>query len=200
MTTTYEDDPGVRLMLAFQAGEESAFDRIVETYSSQVFALFTRFLGARQNREDLVQEVFLRVLRARGRYQATARFSTFLFRIAFNIAVNETQRGGAKERVGFDLGHDDEHGTGLALVADTNDTAPSVALEQQDVVLAVRAAIAKLPENQRMALILAKYDDVPYADIAVVLGTSEKAVKSLVHRAREALREMLEPFLQGELA
>ena len=163
-------------------------------------SLFTRFLGARQNREDLVQEVFLRVLRARIRYQPTARFSTFLFRIAFNIAVNETQRGGAKERVGIELGHDDEHGSGLALVADTHDTAPSDALEQQDVVTAVRAAIARLPENQRMALILAKYDDVPYAEIAVVLGTSEKAVKSLVHRAREALREMLEPFLQGELA
>lgn len=200
MTTTYEDDPGVRLMLAFQAGDESAFDRIVETYSPQVFALFTRFLGSRQNREDLVQDVFLRVLRARMRYQPTARFSTFLFRIAFNIAVNETQRGGAKERVSADLGRDGERGDGLAFVADVSDVTPSGALEQQDVVSAVRSAIARLPENQRIALILAKYDEVPYAEIAVVLGTSEKAVKSLVHRAREALREMLAPFLQGELA
>lgn len=196
MTASYQDDPGVRLMLAFQAGDETAFDRIVEAYSAQVFALFTRFLGARQNREDLVQEVFLRLLRARERYEPSARFSTFLFRIAYNISVNETQRGAGKERAG-DLA---EQAGGLATLPDDRALAPADDLEREDVVHAVRAAIALLPETQRMALVLAKYDELPYAEIAQVLGTSEKAVKSLIHRARESLRESLAPFLQGELS
>lgn len=197
------NDPGVALMLAFQAGDESAFDRIVETYSPQVYALLTRFLGARQNREDLVQEVFLRVLRARERYEPSARFSTFLFRIAFNISVNETQRGAGKEKLlgGSGVNADGEaRRTSLDDLADPGLSSPSNELERSDVVRAVRGAIASLPENQRMALILAKYEEQPYEEIAHVLGISEKAVKSLVHRAREALRERLAPFLEGELA
>ena len=77
---------------------------------------------------------------------------------------------------------------------------PSESLERADVVQAVREAIANLPDQQRMALVLAKYEDMPYAEIAAVLGSSEKAVKSLVHRARENLRERLAPFLTEELA
>ena len=77
---------------------------------------------------------------------------------------------------------------------------PSDGLENDDVVRAVRAAIDGLPETQRMALILAKYEDMPYADIAEVLGSSEKAIKSLIHRARENLRAELRPFLQEEQA
>jgi len=200
MAASYHDDPGVRLMLAFQAGDEQAFDRIVEAYSPQIYALFTRFLGARQNREDLVQEVFLRLLRARERYEPTARFSTFLFRIAFNISVNETQRGGLKEQAG-DLGRElGERAGGLAALTDERALAPTEDLEREDLVRAVRSAIARLPDTQRLALILAKYDELPYVEIAAVLGTSEKAVKSLVHRARETLRETLAPFLQGELS
>lgn len=200
MTSAHEDDPGVRLMLAWQAGDEGAFERIVEGYSSQVYALLTRFLGTRQNREDLVQDVFLRVLRARDRYEPTARFSTFLYRITFNIAVNETQRGAARERALTSVDAVKQDGDAVFEVADANAAAPSSALEQRDVVTAVRRAIAALPENQRMALILAKYEELPYSDIADVLGTSEKAVKSLVHRAREALRGELAPYLLEELA
>jgi RNA polymerase sigma-70 factor (ECF subfamily) len=88
----YADDPGVRAMLAWQAGDEASFDTLVELYSGQVFALFTRFLGQVPEREDLVQEVFLRVLRSRARYTPTARFSTYLYRVSFNLAVNHTER------------------------------------------------------------------------------------------------------------
>lgn len=198
MSTRYHDDPGVQLMLAWQDGDETAFDRLVVQYSAQVYALLTRFLGARQNREDLVQEVFLRVLRARDRYEPAARFSTFLYRITFNLAVNEAQRGAAKDEQlqrSMPAGED-----GLGELADTNAVGPSRDLERQDVVHAVRSAIAALPENQRMALILSKYEELPHGEIAEVLGTSEKAVKSLVHRARETLRVVLAPYLQEELA
>ncbi len=198
MPSDFDDDPGVRWMRAWQAGDETAFDALVEAYSGQVYALLTRFLGQRANREDLVQEVFLRVVRARERYEPSARFSTFLFRIAYNIAVNETQRGIAREARRLEPGDDERAGHSLADFEDLRAPPPAAALERDDVVQAVRAAIARLPENQRMALLLAKYEDLPYGEIAEVLGSSEKAVKSLIHRARESLRESLATFLEEE--
>jgi RNA polymerase sigma-70 factor, ECF subfamily len=202
MEANYENDEGVRWMLAWQAGDEAAFDRIVEHYSPQVYALLTRFLGPREGREDLVQEVFLRLLRNRNRYEPSARFSTFLYRIVFNLSVNQSQRVIAREALSLEANSAlEEHGGEfLAQVEDSRSGAPSDGLEQKDVVQAVRAAIEALPENQRMALILAKYEDMPYAEIATVLGSSEKAVKSLIHRARESLRERLAPYLREELA
>ena len=199
----FEADPGVQWMLAWRAGDERAFDRIVETYSPQVYALLTRFLGPRGNREDLVQEAFLRVIRARDRYEPTARFTTWLFRIVYNLAVNETQRGVQREPLALEglggtraeLEGGDE---GAFDVGDAAAISPSSDLERDDVVRAVRAAIALLPENQRMALILAKYEERPYADIAEVLGSTEKAVKSLIHRAREALRASLAAYIAEE--
>lgn len=202
MAQDYSDDPGVRWMLAYQAGDEAAFDELVGRYSPQAYALMTRFLGRRPGREDLVQEVFLRIVRARDRYQATARFSTYLYRIVFNLAVNETQRLTGTGQLSLDqpIGGVDS-GSVLGDLQAGDAPEPSTELERDDVVHAVRAAIARLPEQQRMALILAKYHDTPYAEIAEVLGSSEKAIKSLVHRARESLREWLAPFLrQGDLS
>jgi len=195
MTDTFADDQGVKWMLAFQAGSEPAFDRLVETYSGQVYALFTRFLGQVPEREDLVQEVFMRVLRSRERYTPTARFSTYLYRVSFNLAVNHTERD--KHARSLDDGAPED----AARTTPTDeDGDPIRKLETDDVVQAVRSAIASLPQTQRMALILAKYEELSFAEIAVVLGSSEKAIKSLVHRARESLRERLKPFLEKELA
>ncbi len=202
MEPNHLDDPGVRLMLAWKAGDESAFDRLVETYSGQVWALLTRFVHGHGAREDLVQEVFLRVIRARDRYEPTARFSTWLYRIVFNLSVNETQRAGKRE-VGSGargVGDDEFARDGLARIADENVPDPGDDMARGDAVAAVRAAVQALPDQQRMALILAKYDEMPYDEIGHVLGISEKAVKSLVHRARASLRERLAPFLKGEIA
>lgn len=202
MSNDFEADPGVQLMLAYKAGDEAAFDQLVELYSGQVFSLLTRFLGPVAGREDLVQDTFLRVIRARERYEPTARFSTWLYRIVFNLAVNETQRAGAKEaRANHSASRVEEGPTdGFSDWRDERIEDPSERMMQDDVVQAVRAAIALLPEQQRMALVLAKYHEMPYVEIATILGSSEKAVKSLVHRARENLRETLAPYLQGEVA
>jgi RNA polymerase sigma-70 factor (ECF subfamily) len=194
MDSAFQADQGVRWMLAYQRGDERAFDRLVENYSGQLFALFTRFLGPAPEREDLVQEVFLRVIRSRERYEATARFSTWLYRIAFNLAVNKTERANPNTALESEPGVELAPAEGMA-----RDLDPSESLERSDVVHAVRSAIAALPANQRMALILAKYEELPYAEIAVVLHSSEKAIKSMVHRARENLRLRLAPFLQEEL-
>lgn len=201
MSEAFHDDPGVQLMLRYQRGDEAAFDEIVLENSARIYALLTRFLGTRAGREDLVQDVFLRVIRARERYQPTARFSTWLYRIVFNLAVNETQRAGAKESAaGAARAVEAGLPGGVEFMSDPNQQDPSDGLAQNDVVSAVRRAIGELPENQRMAVILAKYHEMPYDEIAEVLGSSEKAVKSLVHRARENLRATLAPYLQGERA
>lgn len=186
MDASFSGDPGTRDMLAWQAGEEAAFDRLVAAHSERLFALFTRFLGPVPEREDMVQETFLRVLRARQSYQPTARFSTWLFRIAFNLSVNRSER--ARPTTSLDA-------TPAGPTALDVELPPESSLERDDVVVAVRAAIARLPEQQRAALILARYEELSFAEIAEVLGSTEKAVKSLVHRARENLRAELAPFL-----
>lgn len=181
-------------MLAYQGGDERAFDRLVETYSGQLFALFTRFLGPTPEREDMVQEVFLRIVRNRERYEPSARFSTFLYRIAFNLAVNRTEREGSRDIRSIDA----DEGLRPREISDPAAQEPSSSLERDDVVQAVRSAIAELSPPQRMALILAKYESLPYDEIAEVMGTSEKAIKSMVHRARENLRTRLAPYLAEE--
>ncbi|MCP3915362.1 MAG: RNA polymerase sigma factor [bacterium] len=194
----HELDGGAALMLAWRSGDETAFERLVEGYSGRVYALLTRFLGRHTSREDLVQEVFLRVIRSRDRYEPTARFLTWLYRIVYNLAVNETQRGRPKELVSLDAsapGEDDVRRD----VHDEDAPDPAQRLERADVVLAVRAAIEELPDNQRMALVLAKYHEMPYVEIAEILSSSEKAIKSLIHRARTTLRANLAPFLAEEL-
>lgn len=184
-------------MVAWQRGDERAFARLVEAYSGAVWSLLTRFLGPREGREDLVQDVFLRVVRARDRYEPSARFTTWLYRIVFNLAVNETER--ARESTSLEVERGGDGGESRE-PADVDGDAPDADLVRADLVAAVRAAIAALPESQRMALVLAKYHDLSYAEIAEVLDSSEKAVKSLVHRARENLREALIPFLEQEVA
>ena len=187
--TSFHDDPGVQWMLAWQKGDESAFDRLVEAYSERLFALFTRFMGSAPEREDLVQETFLRVLRARDAYRPTARFSTWLYRIAFNLAVNRSQRSHPE-------GSLDEGQVPTRAPDDEGAPDPSAGMERDDVVRAVRAAIDSLPAHQRMALVLARFEELSLAEIAQVMGSSEKAIKSLVHRARENLRAQLAPFLR----
>ena len=196
MANPYEDDRGVQWMRAYQGGSEAAFDLIVQAYSGQVYGLFTRFLGPVPEREDLVQEVFLRVIRARERWQPTARLSTWLYRIAFNLSVNRSQRRSPEVSIDAAVGGSDE----ARELDDPNAPQPSHAMERGDVVDAVQAALADLPEKQRMALVLARFEDQSLAEIAAVLGMSEKAVKSLVHRARENLRARLTPYLEQELA
>lgn len=193
-------DRGSELMLRWRdGGDESAFDELVAEYSDQVFALLTRFLGrSHPRREDLAQEVFIRVLRARDRYEPTAQFSTWLYSIVFRMCVNETERSRARHARSLDAwpGPDDD-GAPAANLTDDRAADPSDGLQSEDAVAAVRRAIAALPEKQRIAVVLARYHDMPYAEIAETLGSSEQAIKSLIHRARETLRAELQPFMES---
>ncbi|MHC4261952.1 MAG: RNA polymerase sigma factor [Planctomycetota bacterium] len=196
-----EADLGAAWMAAWNDGDETAFEALVEAYSGRVFALLTRFLGPVPEREDLTQEVFLRVVRARDRYEPTARFSTWLYRIVFNLSANQREKARLRRTQSLDTGfeRDGDERTTIDPVDEQAET-PDAILGRDDRRDAVRAAIDALPEKQRMALILAKYDELPYVEIGEVLEMSEKAVKSLIHRAREGLRRTLAPLIEEDVA
>lgn len=191
-------DRGGDLMLRWQGGDDGAFTEIVDLYSGQVFALLTRFLGrSHPGREDMVQDVFLRVLKFRDRYEASAKFTTWLYSITLRMSINETERSYGRSAVSLD----DRSADGQRTMdpEDVEGVTPEDSMEADDRARAVRAAIAALPESQRVALVLSRYHGLPYAEIASVVGSSEKAIKSLIHRARETLREVLRPLIQLEL-
>ncbi|MDF1839358.1 MAG: sigma-70 family RNA polymerase sigma factor [Planctomycetota bacterium] len=194
-----QDDPGKECMLAFQAGDEAAFERLIGLYSERAYALFVRFLGRHEGCEDLVQDLFLRMWKAADRYQPSAKFTTWMYRIAFNLAANHGER--SRLRRSQSLSMETVPGQTLgAAILDDSAVEPSVDLERDDVVRQVREAIASLPDTQRMALILARYEEQSYQNIGEALGISAKAVKSLIHRARETLRERLAHVISGDLS
>jgi RNA polymerase sigma-70 factor (ECF subfamily) len=185
-------DEDVRLMLAFRAGDDAAFDTLFERWAGRLLRYLERMLREPATAEELVQESFLRVYRARERYEPEARFSTWLYRIATNLALNELRRPRRRDP------HDS---------LDAEDTAPLAQSQPaaDDIVHArrlgegVEAALAALPERQRLALWLSAVEGQSYAEVARALDVSEKAVKALVHRARVSLTQRIGPdILLGE--
>jgi RNA polymerase sigma-70 factor (ECF subfamily) len=196
-----EVDRGAQLMQLWQAGDDAAFDELVHLYSGHVYALLTRFLGrSHSGREDLVQEVFLRVLGAKERYEPKARFTTWLYSICWRMCINDSARSGRRRTGSLDALGVDADGDGGAQFIDESALDPSANLEQGDLARAVRAAIAALPDSQRIAIVLSRYHQLSHAEIASVVDSTEKAVKSLIHRARETLRLQLQPIVEEELS
>jgi RNA polymerase sigma-70 factor (ECF subfamily) len=175
-------DESVRLMLAFRDGDETAFDALFHRWAGPLLRYVERMVADAGTAEELVQEAFLRVYGARDRYAPEARFSTWLYRIATNLALNELRRPRRKAR------HDstfDEEGEPV----DLRDDQPGVdeLVEARRAGSALEARLAVLPERQRAALWLSAVEGFSYAEVARQLETTEKSVKALVHRARSAL-------------
>ena len=188
------DDPDVGLMLQVQRGNGEAFARLQEHYTPRVFGYFCRLLRDRGEAEDLTQEVFLRLYRSRDRYQPRARFATWVFHIMQNVARNalRSRRRHACAR----RAPDGPAGRGLLeeLLVDRG-AAPSGDLERDELAGVVRAAVAELAWRQRAALELHQFHDRTYAEVAAELDMTPKAAKSLLYRARNQLREVLQPFM-----
>ena len=183
------------IMLRVKAGDESAFDYLVQKYRRPLVSFMYRMARNTAAAEDLAQEVFLRVYRSRQTYEASAKFTTWLYRIATNLAVNHA-RDTRKERpeVTVSLDEpDDETGTTMD-VADSTMTAEQ-AMVRRERLAAIRAKVEALPERQRLAVVMHKYQQMDYKQIADVLKLSESATKSLLFRAYESLREQLKEFL-----
>lgn len=189
-------------MLQFQRGDPAAFDRIVLGYGDAVRRFIGRYLGDADRAEDLTQEVFLRVYRARHRYRPEAGFRTWLFTIASRLSLNEI-RGVRRRRAVFaeGFGGAGDGAIDVAAVAvDAAEASPEARLEVEELETLLGTWIDELPGNQRAALLLSRMESLSYAEIAEALGVSVMAVKSLLMRARETLRRRLEPYLaRGDL-
>ncbi len=186
-------DADARLMLAFATGDEAAFDRLFERWSRPLLRFLERMVNDRATAEELVQEAFLRVHRARASYQPRARFSTWLYRIAGNLARNELRR---PRRARPHESTDDDAGPVIELIA--SGAATDEVVHARRVATAVECALDALPERQRMALWLSAVEGLRYAEVAEALETTPASVKSLIHRARSALAAQLSAGETGE--
>jgi len=192
VSETYTD---AEVMLRVKAGDQSAFDYLVQKYRRPLVSFMYRMARNTAAAEDLAQEVFLRVYRARETYEASAKFTTWMYRIATNLAVNHA-RDTRHERpeVTVSLDEPDEETGSTMDVADGTVSAEE-ALVRRERLAAIRSKVEALPERQRLAVIMHKYQQMDYKQIAGVLKLSESATKSLLFRAYETLREQLREFL-----
>ena len=183
------------VMLAVAAGDEAGFNYLVGKYHRQIIHFLYRMVHNEAVAEELAQEVFLRVYRSREGYRAEAKFSTWLYRIATNLAVNHA-RDNRHERMAPTLNLDEpdaESGTRPEVADDDLNVEQSMLREER--MAAIRAQVAALPERQRMAVLMHKYQEMDYRQIGEVLKLSESATKSLLFRAYQTLRDRLKDFV-----
>ncbi len=182
-----------QLMERVGAGDHEAFRELVERHQIAVVGTVAKMLGNPSEAEDIAQQVFLRIWRNAKRYRPEAKFTTYLYTITRNLVFNETRRRSRKKEVSADeLEENSNH-----LIAASSDRQPDSELLQVELQRAVDAAIAGLPEAQRMAVVLRRYEQLSYEEIAEVLSLSVSAVKSLLFRARTTLRETLSGYLES---
>jgi len=195
-------DPDVKLMIQVRNDVPGAFEVLVERYQHRLVGVLVHLIGRVEEAEDLTQEVFLRIYRARKGYRPRAKFSTWLFTIANNLASNYL-RGKGRSPVVPNIGDGPgSSASGVQAIRPSQDRAlsregtPSSQLRKVELSEIVREALNILGEDQKVAVLLNKFEEMSYADIAEVMGRSEPAVKSLLARARTHLREQLEPYLK----
>ncbi len=194
----YLADPDVQLMLRVSAGDHSAFEDLMLRYQDRLVGFFFHLLHDRPAAEDMAQEAFLRIYRSRERYEPTARFSTWLFRIAHNLASNQKRGSGRRREISLATTADSaEHDfqPEAANLAERSALMPTRQVDAMEVRDVVRMAIDELSERQRTAVVLHKFEDMSYEEIGEIMGLGTVAVKSLLSRARVKLRETLERFL-----
>ena len=188
MTSVAPMEHDAELMLRVRDGDQVSFALLLDRHRRPVMRFLYRMLRNREVSEDLAQEVFLRVYRSRTSYEPTAKFTTWLFRIATHLALNWI-RDGKREKLQESLDEETLDGAGRQ-VADQGRTVEEELLYEAKL-REVRGAIASLPSKQRAAVLMHKYDEMEYSQIAGVLNCSESAVKSLLFRAYESLRARL---------
>jgi RNA polymerase sigma-70 factor (ECF subfamily) len=189
-------DPDIRLMLRVRADDPAAFAELVERFQHRLVGVMHHLVGNADEAEDLAQEVFLRVYRTRKKYTPKAKFSTWLFTIANNLALNALRDRQRRPVLPLEVRESGPLGPRPAEnTAAARDEPPAHGLQQQELADVIRRALDGLNERQRVAIVLNKFEDMNYADIAEVMGLSVKAVKSLLSRARMKLREALQGYI-----
>jgi RNA polymerase sigma-70 factor, ECF subfamily len=190
-------DPDVRLMLLVRDDDARAFEELMLRYQGRLVSLLAHLTGQPDVAEDLAQDVFLRVYRARKRYVPGAKFSTWLFTIAGNVAANSQRSRARRHEVNLPPSSSDTSTLPIEAVAvAASGLMPTRQLDKAELRDAVRQAIASLGERQRMAVLLSKFEHFSYAEIAEIMDLTPEAVKSLLSRARTRLRDVLEPYFE----
>lgn len=193
-------DSDVSLMLEFQKGDISSFEKLVQKHKESIINIIYQFIGERDEAEDLAVEVFLRVYRAAKKYQAKAKFTTWLYKITTNLCLNEIRKKAKLQTISLSkpisAGEEKEE----ELIEKIADAAPSPQqiLEKKERNALIRKAIDSLPAKQRMATILQIYEDLSYKEISRILGCSVKSVERRLYWARTNLKERLSSYLTAE--
>jgi RNA polymerase sigma-70 factor, ECF subfamily len=185
----------LRWMALIKHGDPDAFRSLVETHQHRVIGTVAKMLSDDTEAEDIAQQVFVRVWKSAHRYEPTAKFTTWLYKITRNLVFNELRRRKRHPATSLDAttGEDDRP----MQTADTSVKAPDVFVLEDEMHTAIQRAIDELPETQRMAVILRRYDDISYEEIAEILDLTVPAVKSVLFRARTELREKLRRYLEA---
>ena len=186
-------DKDIQLMLRFKSGEESCFEELVERHKQRVFNLVYRFLGSYQEAEDIAQEVFIKIYHARATYTPQAKFTTWLYTICKNTCL-KTLRDKRSLTISIDSTREVGEDVVALQIADTRTLSPAEAAIKQEQASIVKTAIDSLPEQQKMAVILSRYEQLSYEEISQIMNCSAKAVKSLLHRAKLQLKKKLQNY------
>ena len=189
-------DPDATLMLRVKEGDMEAFEKLVEKYKVPVMSLVYRTLPDAVEAEDIAQHVFLQVFKAAHRYEVSAKFSTWLFTIARNLCLNEIRRRSRHPADSLDETYGEGDDNPVRQVEEARVKGPPEAILEGELHEKIDEAMALLPEKQRTAILLCRGEEHSYEDIAQILDCSVQATKSLIHRAREALKQKLKPYLR----
>jgi len=185
----------VQLMLEAKAGDDTSFETLLQRYRTPVINFLFRMVRDTATAEDLTQEVFIRVYRARGKYAPSAKFTTWLFRIATNLALNrirDSRHQQSEISIDAPVGEDEQ-----VMELPAREVRVDQMMLERDRAQFIRNAVEALPEKQRIAVLLHKYEEMDYVEIAKVLDCSEAALKSILFRAYETLRVQLAPLVGG---
>jgi RNA polymerase sigma-70 factor, ECF subfamily len=191
-----ELDPDAALMLRVKRGDTAAFAELVDKYKQPVMNVAYRMLRDATEAEDLAQNVFIQVHKSADRYRVSSKFSTWLFTIARNLCLNEIRRRSRHPATSLDAPHPDQADQPLHQFEDLKTASPPDSLLHGELDRKIGEALAALPDNQRLAILLCRQDELSYEEIARVLGCSVSATKSLIHRGRETLKQKLKPYLR----
>ena len=191
-------DPDVRLMLKVRDGSAEAFETLMLRYQQRLIMVLQHLMGRQDMAEDLAQEVFLRIYRSRARYVPGAKFSTWLFTIANNVALNALRGMSRRREVHLPANESGPWGAHPLeqLALDGSGGLPTRQLDKAEMRQVVQTAIEGLNERQRMAVLLSKFESLSYAEIAEIMEMTPQAIKSLLSRARGNLRVAITPYLE----
>jgi RNA polymerase sigma-70 factor (ECF subfamily) len=190
-------DPDAETMLAVQQGNVAAFEQLLDKYHRPIVNFIYKIVNNTSEAEELAQEVFLRVYRARGSYVPKARFAAWIYKIAANLSFKESRR---RRRMRFWSGNHHFNEAGAREELDVADPGPHAEerIISSELSLAVRRAIRSLPKKEKTALILRRYEELSYREIAEIMECTEAAVKTYIHRGKMHVRDRILPYLKAE--